>query len=91
MEAEKAGVGDIVSRFDLGDLISGLVGDLRALRAGAISVRDAHARAELAKQILRGVHYTVVARQYLEGHAKSVQRLAGSAQRRGRRRNVIAG
>lgn len=56
-------------RLDLRDLIGGLAGDLRDLRAGKISVRDAHARAELAKQILRGVHYVVVAQRFIESQA----------------------
>lgn len=54
-------------RLNLSDLVSGLVGDLRLLREGKISVRDAHARAELARQILRGVHYVVSAQKYLDG------------------------
>jgi hypothetical protein len=56
-------------KFDLSDLITGLVGDLKALRAGSITVRDAQARAVLAKQILRGVHYVVIAQKFLEGRA----------------------
>lgn len=59
-------------RLDLQDLIGGLVGDLRALREGKISVREAHARAELARQILRGVHYVVVAQKYLEDRARAL-------------------
>lgn len=59
----------LAERLNLSDLIAGLVDDLRELRAGKISVRDAHARAELARQILRGVHYVVVAQKFLEGRA----------------------
>lgn len=59
----------LAERLNLSDLIAGLVGDLNALRAGKISVRDAHARAELARQILRGVHYVVQAQKFLEGQA----------------------
>lgn len=59
----------LAERLDLATLISGLLGDLKSLRAGTISVRDAHARAELARQILRGVHYVVTAQKYLEGRA----------------------
>lgn len=62
-------VNSLAERLDLADLISGMVGDLRALRAGTISVREAHARAEIARQILRGVHYVVTAQKYLEGRA----------------------
>ena len=59
----------LADRLNLSDLIAGLIGDLRQLRAGTISVREAHARAELARQILRGVHYVVVAQKFLEGRA----------------------
>jgi hypothetical protein len=59
----------LAESLNLTDLISGLVGDLRSLRAGKISVREAHARAELARQILRGVHYVVVAQRFIESQA----------------------
>lgn len=55
--------------LNLQGLISGLLGDLRDLREGKISNRDAHARAELARQILRGVHYVVQAQKFLSGQA----------------------
>ena len=67
MSAEETSPQSLVERFDLADLISGLAADLRDLREGRLSVRDAHARAELARQILRGVHYVVTAQKYLEG------------------------
>lgn len=57
----------LAGRLNLGGLITGLMSDLTELRAGKISVRDAHARAELARQILRGVHYVVQAQKFLEG------------------------
>jgi len=63
------GASNIADRFDLQTLIEGLAQDLKDLRAGKISVRDAHARAALGKQILRGVHYVVVAQKFLEGRA----------------------
>lgn len=56
-------------QLNLGALISGLIGDLKDLRTGKISNRDAQARAELARQILRGVHYVVTAQKYLDGRA----------------------
>lgn len=59
----------LAERLDLANLIVGLMTDLKDLREGKISVRDAHARAELARQILRGVHYVVTAQKYLEGRA----------------------
>lgn len=58
--------------LNLGDLITGLVSDLKDLRTGKISVREAHARAELARQILRGVHYVVTAQKFIDGQAKQI-------------------
>jgi len=57
---------NLSDRLSLEALIAGLLDDLKQLRRGQISVRDAHARAELARQILRGVHYVVIAQRYLE-------------------------
>lgn len=57
-------------RLNLQDLIADLVGDLKQLRAGQISVREARARADLAKQILRGVHYAINAQKFLADQAK---------------------
>lgn len=55
--------------LNLQSLIAGLMGDLKALRDGKISIQDAKARAELARQILRGVHYVVQAQKYLSSQA----------------------
>lgn len=59
----------LADRLDLGTLVAGLLGDLKDLRAGKISNRDAQARAELARQVLRAVHYVVTAQKYLDGRA----------------------
>lgn len=53
-------------RFSLEDVIGGLAGDLRALRAGSISIEDARTRAELAKQLFNGVRLVINARRHLE-------------------------
>lgn len=63
MAAESQSLGE---RLNLQDLVTGLAGDLRQLREGKISVREARARAELARQILRAIHYVVVAQKFLE-------------------------
>lgn len=60
----------LAKRLDLQDLVGGLVGDLRDLRDGKISIKEAHARAELARQILRGVQYVIQAQKFLEGQAR---------------------
>lgn len=71
MEAAKE-TGPITERFDLMSFTDSLIVDLNSLRAGKISVRDALARAELAKQVLRSVGYVVVAQKYLSDSAKPV-------------------
>ena len=50
-------------------------------------MREARARAELGKQILRGVHYVVTAQKYLADQAKDVgpQLPAASPKKRGGR------
>lgn len=70
MTKPDSGTAPMTDRFKLDDLINGLAGDLTDLRAGRISVRDAKARAELAKQILRGVHYVVTAQKFLSDSAR---------------------
>jgi hypothetical protein len=56
-------------RFNLAKFTDDLVGDLKALRQGKITVREARARADLAKQVLRSVHYVVTAQKYLAENA----------------------
>jgi hypothetical protein len=60
----------LTERFDLLAFTDHLIMDLAALRAGKISVRDAMARAEIAKQILRSVGYVITAQKYLLDSAK---------------------
>ncbi len=67
---ESAPVSD---RLNLEDVITGLVGDLRALRAGEISVGDAQARALLAKQIFNGVRIYLNGMTLLSGSAKPAE------------------
>lgn len=78
----------LAERLDLATFIAGLLGDLKALRAGQISNRDAHARAELARQVLRGVHYVVTAQKFIEGRALPAQT---EPQKRGRGQKKIIG
>ena len=65
-------IGPLTERFNLATFTDDLIADLRALRAGKISVRDARARADLAKQVLRAVHYVVTAQKYLSDKAKAL-------------------
>lgn len=66
-------------RFNLGSFTDGLISDLQLLRDGKISVRDAKARAELARQVLRSVHYIVTAQKYLGDNAKPLPVPKGEA------------
>lgn len=62
----------LADTLNLSTLINDLHGDLQMLRQGKISQREARARAELAKQILRGVHYVVTAQKFIEGQSKPI-------------------
>lgn len=63
---------DISERLNLDEIIGGLAGDLQALRNGTISVRDARARADLGREILRGVRLVVEAQKFLAGAALQI-------------------
>jgi hypothetical protein len=69
---EPVSVGPMTERFNLATFTEELIGDLKLLRAGKISVRDARARADLAKQVLRAVHYVVTAQKFLADNAKQI-------------------
>lgn len=62
--------GELTARFDLMTFTDSLIEDLQLLRSGKISVRDAMARAEIAKQVLRSAGLVVSARKYLSDAAK---------------------
>ena len=62
--------GELSQRFDLMSFTDDLINDLAQLRAGKISVKEAMARAELAKQVLRSVQLVVTARKFMEAAAK---------------------
>lgn len=66
---QEVGRGPLTEQLNLATLVRGLIEDLNDLRSGRISVREAHARAELARQILRGVHYVVTAQKFIESQA----------------------
>ena len=68
--------GPLTERFNLVDFTDSLITDLHMLRGGKISIRDALARAEIAKQVLRSVGYVVMAQKYLSDAAKPVNQLS---------------
>jgi hypothetical protein len=81
-------LGPLSQRFDLMDFTDALIVDLEMLRAGKISVREAQARALLAKQVLRSIHYVVQAQKFLSEHARELPSPDGDEAprpRRGRR------
>ena len=71
-EPDDTGAATLTERFSLDALIDGLAADLADLRAGKITTRDAHARAALAKQMLRAVHYVITARRMIENRARTL-------------------
>ena len=70
--ADNAGVTSIADAMDIEAFTLGLIEDLQLLRAGKISVTDARARAELARQTLRAVGYVIAAQKYLSQAARAV-------------------
>jgi hypothetical protein len=60
----------LAEKFSLADIINGLSDDLKARRAGSITIEDARVRAEMAKQIICGVRLYVQAQKMLEGQLK---------------------
>jgi type III secretory pathway component EscV len=62
-------VGALSERFSLDGLIMGIINDLDDLRNGKISVKDAQARAELAKQAMNGVRLVINAQKFIENQA----------------------
>jgi len=72
MSAVEEEKGPLTERFNLMDFTDSLIADLSALRAGQISTKDAMARAELAKQVLRSIGFVVTAQKYLSDRAKLI-------------------
>jgi hypothetical protein len=58
--------------LDIVSITHGILADLQALRLREISVPEARARAELARQALRAVGFTLQAQKFLAGAAKTV-------------------
>lgn len=53
----------------LADFTVELIQDLKDLRAGKISAKDARVRALLAREVLRSVHLHMEGLRYLDGQA----------------------
>jgi hypothetical protein len=69
----------VSAQLVLENVITGLVGDLEALRAGKISVNDAIARSMLAKQIFNGVRIYLNGTKILSENAKAISQVNGEA------------
>jgi len=74
MQMHKDTVGPLTDRFNLMDFTDSLIEDLKLLRQGDISVHEAHARANLAKQVLKSVHYTIVAQKFMIEQAQLAEK-----------------
>lgn len=61
---------DLGGDYSLDVIVRGIADDLVALRAGDISIKDAQARAMLAKQYMNGVRLAINARKSLEDAAR---------------------
>ncbi|MFT3967616.1 MAG: hypothetical protein QM690_17210 [Sphingobium sp.] len=62
-------VTDLGEQYSLDAIVRGIADDLVALRKGEISIKDAQARAMLAKQYMNGVRLAINARRSLEDNA----------------------
>lgn len=80
MAARDYEVAPVTESLQLDKIITGLAGDLEALRAGKISVNDAIARSLLAKQIFNGVRLYLNGTKMLADQAREVQRLPEAAE-----------
>lgn len=61
-----------VQGIDMAAFTKSLIGDLENLRAGKMSVQQARAAAELARQVLRSMHLIVTAQKLIEARALPV-------------------
>lgn len=68
---------EVSPRVDLDEIIADLVGDLRELRAGKLSTKDARVRAELAREVMRGFRLVIEARKFLAQNAKPIRAIEG--------------
>lgn len=67
--ASDSGPRDLGEKLGLPEIVLGIANDLKALREGHISIRDARARAELARELLRAVRMVIDAQKFIEGQA----------------------
>lgn len=63
---------ELPADLDLIDFTKALIGDLNGLRTGRVTIPQARASAELARQIIRAMHLVVNAQRLIESRAKTV-------------------
>lgn len=63
---------ELPADLDLIQFTKALIGDLNGLRGGRVSIPQARASAELARQIIRAMHLVVNAQRLIESRAKTV-------------------
>ncbi|MFN3833767.1 MAG: hypothetical protein ACK4SQ_16195 [Allorhizobium sp.] len=69
---------DIADGFDVPEIIRGLAGDLKDLRAGKITPKEAQVRADIAKQIFNGLRLVVSAQKFVSQKARQIQAIEGA-------------
>ncbi len=69
-------IGPMTEAFDLRHFTHQLINDLQLLRAKKISIKEAHARTELARQVLRSIGLIVNASKMLEQIEPKARRLS---------------
>lgn len=70
---------DIADGFDVPGIIRGLADDLKQLRAGTITPKEAQVRADIAKQIFNGLRLVISAQKFVSQKARKIEAIDGSA------------
>jgi hypothetical protein len=70
---------DIADGFDVPEIIRGLACDLKDLRAGTLTPKEAQVRADIAKQIFNGLRLVVSAQKFMSQKARQVNAIEGAA------------
>lgn len=71
-DAGRADAPGVPAGIDLVKFTTDLIGDLEGLRTGRVTIQQARASAELARQIIRSMHLVVSAQRLIEDRAKHV-------------------
>lgn len=80
--------GESLHALNIGSIVSGLVKDLEELRAGRLTIQQAHAHAKLAHEILRGINFVITAQKYLDAKPLALPAGGDRPKARGRRKTI---